>query len=100
METSSVSNEKPYQGSRYHYMRCLGLLEAIKFLRHLNRLSSHYGTLLDDFKVHASKVTLEELQPMSRKRFADAQETHGFYAEFYQSVILKKPETFAETSLC
>lgn len=99
METSSVSNEKPSQGSHYHYMRCLGLLEAIKFLRRLNRLSSHYGTLLEDFKVHASKVTPEELQPKSRKRFADAQETHGFYVDFYYS-LSKKPETSAGTSLC
>lgn len=81
-------------------MRCLGLIEALNFLRRINRLTSHYGILLDDFKVHASKVTLEDLRPKSRKRFSDAKEAHALYDDFYKSVILKKPETSAGTSSC
>lgn len=100
LSSTQLNMDTSFKGTRYHYMRCLGLIEALNFLRRINRLSSHYGTLLDDFKVHASKVTLKDLRPKSRKRFYDAKEAHALYADFYKSVILKKPETYAGTSSC
>ena len=72
--------------SRYHYMRCLGLVEAIKFYQRLNLYNSHYQTLLNNFESHESKVTPSELEPKSKNRFFHTQ-------DYFRSIQTKKPET-------